>query len=184
MSQMSVEQFASEMGVHPAVLLEKLKSAGVSKHQTQDSLTETDKTQLLEYLRKIHGAKNEKRNISLPRGSASKIKKLGNTDEFHGIQIKGKIRKKRSGSAKRFSEIVATQVAALRLEKAFTITPVEDGQCSGCSQTAPHKMANTNHGTLALCPECVRKALKRYKKWIVSQQLSLKKEKRRGKSFI
>jgi translation initiation factor IF-2 len=31
---MSVEQFASELGVLPAVLLEQLKAAGVRKHQT------------------------------------------------------------------------------------------------------------------------------------------------------
>ena len=52
MSQMSVEQFASELGVLPAVLLEQLQAAGVSKHLTEDSLTEKDKTQLLEYLRR------------------------------------------------------------------------------------------------------------------------------------
>ena len=64
MSQMSVEQFASELGVLPAVLLEQLQAAGVSKHLTADSLTENDKTQLLDYLRKIHGAKDEKSKIS------------------------------------------------------------------------------------------------------------------------
>ncbi len=61
MAQMSVEQFASELGMLPTVLLEQLKAAGVSKHQTKDSLTETDKTQLLEYLRRIHGSKRGKK---------------------------------------------------------------------------------------------------------------------------
>ena len=61
MAQMNVEQFASELGVLPAVLLEQLRAAGVSKRRTEDSLTETDKTQLLEYLRRIHGAKEGKR---------------------------------------------------------------------------------------------------------------------------
>jgi hypothetical protein len=59
MSQMNVEQFANELGVLPAVLLEQLQAAGVSKQLTADSLTEKDKTQLLDYLRKIHGAKEK-----------------------------------------------------------------------------------------------------------------------------
>ena len=64
MSQTNVEQFASELGVLPAVLLEQLRAAGVSKNLTVDSLTEKDKTQLLEYLRKIHGAqRGEKQNF-------------------------------------------------------------------------------------------------------------------------
>ena len=60
MSQINVEQFANELGVPLAVLLEQLQAAGMRKHLTEDSLTEKDKTQLLDYLRKIHGAKRGK----------------------------------------------------------------------------------------------------------------------------
>ena len=77
MSQMSVEQFASELGVLPAVLLEQLQAAGVSKHLTEDSLTEKDKTQLLEYLRKIHGAKEEKSKISLAAPADFRNQEIG-----------------------------------------------------------------------------------------------------------
>ena len=90
---MNVEQFASELGVLPAVLLEQLKAAGVRKHQTEDSLTETDKTQLLEYLRRIHGAKDEKGKISLPRRQTSEIKKADSTGKARSIQVE--VRKKR-----------------------------------------------------------------------------------------
>ena len=55
MSQMNVEQFASELGVLPAVLLEQLRAAGVSKQLTGDSLTEKDKTQLLSISRRSMG---------------------------------------------------------------------------------------------------------------------------------
>ena len=47
MAQMSVEQFASELGLLPAVLLEQLQAAGVSKEIAKDGLTEKDKNQLL-----------------------------------------------------------------------------------------------------------------------------------------
>ena len=93
MSQMNVEQFANELGVLPAVLLEQLQAAGVSKHLTADSLTENDKTQLLDYLRKIHGAKDEKSKISLPRRQTSEIKKSDSTGKPRSIQVE--VRKKR-----------------------------------------------------------------------------------------
>ena len=93
MSQMNVEQFASELGVLPAVLLEQLRAAGVSKQLTGDSLTENDKTQLLEYLRKIHGSR-EKGKISLPpRRQTSEIKKSDSTGKPRSIQVE--VRKKR-----------------------------------------------------------------------------------------
>src|SRR5688500_10513698 len=93
MAQMNVEQFASELGMPPAALLEQLQAAGVRKHMTEDSLTEKDKTQLLEYLRKIHGAKEEKSRISLPRRQTSEIKKSDSTGKARSIQVE--VRKKR-----------------------------------------------------------------------------------------
>ena len=112
MSQMSVEQFANELGVLPAVLLEQLQGAGVSKHLTADNLTEKDKTQLLDYLRKIHGAKGEKSKISLPRRQTSEIKKSDSTGKARSIQIKVKVRKKRT---KQFSGIIRTRRVGIRL---------------------------------------------------------------------
>ena len=56
MPQTSVTQFAGELKVQPSVLLEQLKAAGVHKDQAEDTLSEQDKTRLLEYLRKAHGA--------------------------------------------------------------------------------------------------------------------------------
>ena len=90
---MNVEQFASELGVLPAVLLEQLRAAGVNKHLTEDSLTENDKTQLLNYLRKIHGGREEKGRITLPRRQTSEIKKADSTGRARSIQVE--VRKKR-----------------------------------------------------------------------------------------
>lgn len=93
MAQMNVEQFAAELGLSPAVLLEQLQSAGVSKRLAKDSLTEKDKTQLLDYLRKVHGAKEDKGKITLTRRQTSEIKKSDGTGKARTIQVE--VRKKR-----------------------------------------------------------------------------------------
>ena len=62
MAQMNVTQFATELGVPPALLIEQLQAAGVNKALAEDTaLTEKDKTQLLDYLRKSHGANEASR---------------------------------------------------------------------------------------------------------------------------
>ena len=93
MAQMSVEQFASELGLLPAVLLEQLQAAGVSKEITKDGLTEKDKNQLLDYLRKVHGATEDKGKITLTRRQTTEIKKSDSTGKARTIQVE--VRKKR-----------------------------------------------------------------------------------------
>ena len=57
MAQISVVQFASELGLPPALLVEQLQAAGVKKALGEETvLTEADKVQLFEYLRQAHGA--------------------------------------------------------------------------------------------------------------------------------
>ena len=75
MAQTSVAQFASELKVPPSVLLEQLRAAGVEKRVAEDSLSETDKARLLEYLRKSHGSTEPKNKITLTRKQTSEIKK-------------------------------------------------------------------------------------------------------------
>ena len=55
MAQTTVEQFASELKLPTALLLEQLKSAGVNKSVADDQLSEADKAALLDHLRKEHG---------------------------------------------------------------------------------------------------------------------------------
>ncbi len=93
MTQTKVEQFASELGLLPAALLEQLKAAGVSKQLAKDSLTEEDKAQLLDYLRKVHGTKSEKSQITLTRRQTSEIRKSDSAGKAHTIQVE--VRKKR-----------------------------------------------------------------------------------------
>ncbi|MGE5526458.1 MAG: translation initiation factor IF-2 N-terminal domain-containing protein, partial [Rhodospirillaceae bacterium] len=51
MAQINVTQFAKELGLPPALLIEQLQAAGVTKTlDAETPLTERDKTQLLDYL--------------------------------------------------------------------------------------------------------------------------------------
>ena len=93
MAQMSVEQFANELGLLPAVLLEQLKAAGVKKVLTEDSLTEQDKAQLLDYLRKTHGTTEIKSKVTLTRRQTSEIRKSDSTGRARTIQVE--VRKRR-----------------------------------------------------------------------------------------
>jgi translation initiation factor IF-2 len=92
-AQTSVAQFASELKVPPSVLLEQLRAAGVEKRVPEDSLTEQDKSRLLEYLRKSHGSAEAKNKITLTRKQTSEIKKSDSSGKARTIQVE--VRKKR-----------------------------------------------------------------------------------------
>ncbi|MEA3156681.1 MAG: translation initiation factor, partial [Betaproteobacteria bacterium] len=94
MAQINVTQFAKELGLPPALLIEQLQAAGVSRALTADtSLTEKDKTQLLDYLRQSHGAKESKQKITLTRRQTTEIKKSDAMGKSRTIQVE--VRKKR-----------------------------------------------------------------------------------------
>jgi translation initiation factor IF-2 len=93
MGQMKVDQFAKELGLQPSLLLEQLRAAGVNKDEAEDMLSEQDKTQLLDYLRRVHGAKEQKNKITLTRRETSEIKKSDSTGKARTIQVE--VRKKR-----------------------------------------------------------------------------------------
>ncbi len=94
MAQTSVSQFAAELKVPPAVLLEQLRAAGVDKRVPEDSLTESDKSRLLEYLRRMHGSAEAKNKITLTRKHTSEIKKADATGKYRTVQVE--VRKKRT----------------------------------------------------------------------------------------
>lgn len=93
MAQMSVAQFASELKMPTTALLEQLAKAGVEKSASEDSLTEQDKTKLLEFLRKSHGETAPKAKITLTRKQTSEIKAADATGKARTIQVE--VRKKR-----------------------------------------------------------------------------------------
>lgn len=93
MGQSSVAQFASELGLQAELLLEQLKAAGVNKSTPDDRLTEQDKTALLDYLRKGHGAEAPKNKITLTRKQVTEIRKSDSSGKARTIQVE--VRKKR-----------------------------------------------------------------------------------------
>src|SRR4029077_7600726 len=94
MAQTSVAQFAGELKVPPAQLLEQLRAAGVHKRVAEDVLSEQDKTKLLDYLRRAHGSAEPKNKITLTRKQTSEIiKKSDSSGKARTIQVE--VKKKR-----------------------------------------------------------------------------------------
>ena len=94
MAQTTVEQFAKDLKLTPDLLIEQLKSSGVAKADSADTLTEDDKTRLLAFLQESHGHKDEKKKITLMRKQTSEIKKSDATGKARTIQVE--VRKKRT----------------------------------------------------------------------------------------
>jgi translation initiation factor IF-2 len=85
----NVKQFASELNLSPERLLEQLKNAGVGKRGFDDTLTEQDKKQLLDFLKTSHGARDEGK-VTLTRKQTSEIHTAA------GSTVKVETRKKRT----------------------------------------------------------------------------------------
>jgi translation initiation factor IF-2 len=94
MAQFNVTQFAQQLGLPTTLLIEQLQAAGVKRALAEDSpLTEKDKTQLLDHLRKSHGANEAKQKITLTRRQTTEIKKSDSLGKSRTIQVE--VRKKR-----------------------------------------------------------------------------------------
>jgi translation initiation factor IF-2 len=119
MAQMTVSQFASELKMPAPALLEQLAKAGVNKQASNDTLSEQDKTRLLDYLRKAHGETAPKAKITLTRKQTSEIKAADSTGKARTIQVE--VRKKRV-FVKRDAAELAAEAAA---EKAAEAPVVE-----------------------------------------------------------
>lgn len=114
-AQMSIAQFATELKMPPTALIEQLAKAGVIKKSSTDSLTEQDKTRLLEFLRKSHGETAPKAKITLTRKQTTEIKAADSSGKARTIQVE--VRKKRT-FIKRDAEMAAE-------ESGVEATPVE-----------------------------------------------------------
>lgn len=91
MGKLNVAQFATELNLPVALLLEQLQSAGIEKQQESDVVSEADKAQLLAHLRQSHGGGAKK--ITLARRETSEITKADNTGRARTIQVE--VRKRR-----------------------------------------------------------------------------------------
>jgi len=110
MAQINVTHFAKELGLPIELLIEQLQTAGVKKKLADDTvLTEKDKTQLLDYLRQAHGAKEAKNKITLTRKQTTEIKKSDSTGKARTIQVE--VRKKRVLVKREAAEVVPVEPA-------------------------------------------------------------------------
>jgi translation initiation factor IF-2 len=94
MAKSNVTSFAEELKLPVALLIEQLQAAGVKKKTAEDSITEQDKTRLLDYLQEVHGKKEEKKKITLTRKQTTEIKRADSTGKARTIQVE--VRKKRT----------------------------------------------------------------------------------------
>ena len=95
MSSTTVAELANELKKSTTTLLEQLKSAGVAKSSESDTLTDSDKHSLLNYLHASHGtATSERKKITLVKKSTTEIKQADSTGKARTIQVE--VRKKRT----------------------------------------------------------------------------------------
>jgi translation initiation factor IF-2 len=124
MGKSSVAQFASELNLPAELLLEQLKGAGVNKAAQDDELTEQDKTSLLEYLRREHGAQEPKNKITLTRKQNTEIKKTDSTGRARTIQVE--VRKKRVLVRRDLSELEQTEDEVIKPAEPVMLEPVQE----------------------------------------------------------
>ncbi len=91
----TVAQFAAELKMPAALLLEQFRSAGVEKSSENDVVTEGDKSRLLESLRRAHGSDTANtKKITLTRRQTSEIRQADSSGKARTIQVE--VRKKRT----------------------------------------------------------------------------------------
>ncbi|GJG95664.1 translation initiation factor IF-2 [Cupriavidus pauculus] len=95
MASTTVAQLAAELSRSPAALLEQLQAAGVGKAKPEDIITESDKTRLLDYLKRSHGQADDsaRKKITLTKRETSEIRQSDSTGKTRTVQVE--VRKKR-----------------------------------------------------------------------------------------
>jgi len=125
MGKLNVAQFATELGLPVALLLEQLKAAGIAKDQEDDPVSEKDKAKLLEHLRLSHGAEKPTKKITLIRRETSEIKKSDSSGRARTIQVE--VRKRRVVAPVATTETIAEpKVSAAASKKVKTAKVVDE----------------------------------------------------------
>ncbi|AGW91031.1 MULTISPECIES: translation initiation factor IF-2 [Cupriavidus] len=95
MASTTVAQLAAELSRSAAALLEQLQAAGVGKAAPEDVITESDKTRLLDYLKRSHGQADDsaRKKITLTKRETSEIRQSDSTGKTRTVQVE--VRKKR-----------------------------------------------------------------------------------------
>ncbi len=135
MEHTTVQQFAAELKMPAPALIEQLQRAGVSNKGVNDSLTEQDKTQLLDYLRRSHGEARPKGKITLTRRQTSEIRSTDATGKARTVQVE--VRKKRVFVKRDELVAEAAAAAAASAETAAAGKPTVDAPPAQASVAAP-----------------------------------------------
>ncbi|MBU3582504.1 translation initiation factor IF-2 [Polynucleobacter sp. 15G-AUS-farblos] len=95
MATTTVKVLAKELKRTAVDLLEQLKAAGIDKGSEDDSITEKDKTVLLEHLQKAHGnaEAGARKKITLIKRESSEIRQADSAGRTRTVQVE--VRKKR-----------------------------------------------------------------------------------------
>ncbi|MBN1379732.1 MAG: translation initiation factor IF-2 [Gammaproteobacteria bacterium] len=104
MSEVTVKQLAGAVGQSIERLLEQFAEAGIKKASAEDTVSNEEKMQLLEFLRRSHGRSEEATagRITLKRRSVSELKLPGTTGRVPGARgvaaktVSVEVRKRRS----------------------------------------------------------------------------------------
>ncbi|WP_217125536.1 translation initiation factor IF-2 [Hydrogenophilus thiooxidans] len=111
----NVKAFAQELGVPVAKLITQLREAGVSAEGPESPLTADDKAKLLDYLKRQHGAGDEKR-ITLKRKETTAIRATDASGRARTVQVE--VRKKRV-LVKKEALLAKTQEEKAKVEAAL-----------------------------------------------------------------
>jgi translation initiation factor IF-2 len=111
MGKLDVTQFAAELGLTVATLLEQLHAAGATQIGAADAVSEKDKAQLLDYLRQSHGAEQAARKITLTRRETTEIQSSDRSGRARTIQVE--VRKRRVVAPMSIESVQATAPVVL-----------------------------------------------------------------------
>jgi translation initiation factor IF-2 len=106
MGKLDVTQFAAELNLPVALLLEQLHAAGSLQTNATDLVSEKDKAQLLEHLRQAHGADHSAKKITLTRRETSEIQSSDRSGRARTIQVE--VRKRRIVAPMSIESVQAT----------------------------------------------------------------------------
>ncbi len=93
MADVTVKQFADVVGISVERLVEQLDAAGLSAKNAEDIITDSEKTELLAHLRKLHGKEDdgaEPSKITLRRKTRSELKVPGGSGRTRTRTAAGK----------------------------------------------------------------------------------------------
>jgi translation initiation factor IF-2 len=74
MAEVTVSEFATDVGVPVDRIQEQLVEAGLAKRKADEAISDSEKSELLAFLRKKHGKEGSERKITLRRKTVSELK--------------------------------------------------------------------------------------------------------------